>query len=186
MTVQHIQRQENERADALSRLASSKKQSHHWSVVQVRLAQPSVGDAECMTVTETNTWMTSITQYLEHGTCQPGEEKSIRRQCARYTKIGQDLYRRGYSTPLLKCFTKEQSQYVLQEIHEGACGSHSGARTMAAKIIRAGYYWPTIHGDSANYVKKCQKCQEFGPLHHRQPEELHSICLLYTSPSPRD
>ena len=29
VTVEHIPRQENERADALSRLASSKKQSHH-------------------------------------------------------------------------------------------------------------------------------------------------------------
>ena len=183
VAVQHIPREENERADALSRLTSTKKQSHHRSVVQVRLAQLSVGDAECMTITETHTWMTPITQYLEHGTCQPGEQKNIRRQCARYTMIGQDLYRRGYSTPLLKCLTKEQSQYVLQEIHEGACGSHSGARTMAAKIIRAGYYWPTVHGDSADYVKKCQqcqKCQEFGPLHHRKPEELHSM----TSPWP--
>ena len=128
-----------------------------------------------MAITETHTWMTSITQYLEHGTCQPEEERSIRRQCARYTMIGQDLYRRGYSTPLLKCLNKEQSQYVLQEIHDGACGSHSGARTMAAKVIRAGYYWPTVHGDSADYVKKCKKCQEFSPLHHRKPEELHSM-----------
>jgi len=24
-------------------------------------------------------------------------------------------------------------------------------------------------------VKKCAKCQEFGPLHHTRPEELHSI-----------
>ena len=77
--VEHIPWQENECADALSRLASSKKQSHHRSVIQVRLAQPSVGDAECMTVTKIHTWMTPITQYLEHGTCQPGEEKSIRR-----------------------------------------------------------------------------------------------------------
>ena len=180
VVVEHIPRQENERDDALSRLASSKKQSHHRSVVQMRLPQPSVGDTECMAIIETHTWMTPITQYLEHGTCQPGEERSIRRQCARYTMIGQDLYRRGYSTPLLKCLTKEQSQYVLQEIHDGACGSHSKARTTAAKVIRAGYYWPTVHGDSADYVKKCQKCQEFGPLHHRKPEELHSM----TSPWP--
>jgi len=76
VVVEHIPRQENERVDALSRLASSKKQSHHRSVVQMRLPQPSVGDAECMAITETHTWMTLIIQYLEHGTCQPGEERS--------------------------------------------------------------------------------------------------------------
>ncbi|XP_068497679.1 uncharacterized protein [Phaseolus vulgaris] len=140
VTIKHIPRQENERADALSHLASSKKQSHHRSVVQMRLQQPSVGGAECLAITESNTWINPIIQYLEHGTCQPSEEKNIRRQCARYTMIDQDLYRRGYSTPLLKCLTKEQSKYVLQEIHNGACGNHYGARTMAAKVIRAGYY----------------------------------------------
>jgi len=101
----------------------------------MRLQQLGVGDVECLAVTEANTWMSPIIQYLEHGICQPGEEKNSRRQCARYTMIGQDLYRRGYSTSLLKCLTKEQSQYVLQEIHDGACDSHSGARTMAAKVI---------------------------------------------------
>jgi len=63
----------------------------------------------------------------------------------------------------------------MAEIHEGICGNHAGARTMAAKVLRAGYYWPTIQGDCAEYVKKCAKCQEFDPLHHTKPEELHSI-----------
>jgi len=119
--------------------------------------------------------MSPIIQYLEHGTCQPSKEKNIRRQCARYTMVGQYLYRRGYSTPLLKCLTKEQSQYVLQEIHNGAFDSHSGARTMTAKVIQAGYYWPTVHGDCVEHVKRCQKYQEFGPLQHLKPEELHSM-----------
>ena len=147
--IEHIRRQDNEREDALSRLASTKKQNHHRSVVQIRLKQPSVGDAECLAVTETDTWMGPIIQYLEYGTCKPGDEKEIRLQCARYTLIGLDLYRRGCSMSLLKCLTKELAQYVLQEIEDGVCGNHSGARTMAAKVIRAGYYWPTVQGDCA-------------------------------------
>jgi len=110
------------------------------------------------TTLQVDTWMSSIIQYLEHGTCKPGNEKAIRLQCARYTMIGQDLYRRGYSIPLLKCLTKEQTQYVLQEIHDGACDNHSGAKTMATKVIRARYYWSTVQGDCAEYVKKCLKC----------------------------
>ena len=56
-----------------------------------------------------------------------------------------------------------------------SCDCHSGARTMAAKVIWAGYYWSHIHGDCIEYVKMCQKCQEFNPLHHLKPEELHSM-----------
>jgi len=54
--------------------------------------------------------------------------------------INDGLYRRGYSAPLLKCITRKQVEYVLTEIHEGVCGNHSGAQTMASKVLRAGYY----------------------------------------------
>jgi len=89
--------------------------------------------------------------------------------------LNQDLYRRGYSMPLLKCLTKDQAEYSVKEIHEGLCGSHSGAWTMAAKFLRVCYYWPTVKGDYAEYVKKCAKCHEFALLHHLRPEELHNM-----------
>ena len=52
VVIEHICRQDNERADALSCLATTKKQSHHWSVVQIHLKQPSVGDVECLAITK--------------------------------------------------------------------------------------------------------------------------------------
>ena len=72
--------------------------------------------------------------------CKLEQEKTMKQQCARYTMINDDFYLRGYSTPLLKCITSEQAEYVLTEIHEGVCGNHLGARTMTAKVLRAGYY----------------------------------------------
>jgi len=87
----------------------------------------------------------------------------------------EDLYRRGYSTPLLKYITKDQAEYDLKKIHEGVCDNHSGARTMAAKVLKADFYWPTLWGDYAEYVKKCTKCQDFGPLHHLKSKALHNM-----------
>jgi len=52
--------------------------------------------------------------------------------------IGDDLYKRGYDQPLLKCVTAEQAQYIIKELHERICGYHSGARTMATRVLRAG------------------------------------------------
>jgi len=158
VTVEHIHREDNTRADALSRLATTKKKSHHKFVVQIHLKNPSVGEAECLAVIEVDTWMNPIIQYLELGTCKPEVEKTMRQQSARYTMIGQDLYKRGYFRPLLKCIIKEQTKYALQEIHEDACVNHSDERTMVTKVFRVGYYWPIIHSDSIDYVKKCTKC----------------------------
>ena len=63
--------------------------------------------------------------------------------------IGDDLYKREYDQPLLKCVTTEQVQYIIKELHEGICGYHSGARTMKAYAI-----------------KKCIPCQKHGNLIH--------------------
>jgi len=61
--------------------------------------------------------------------------------------IGDDLYKRGYGQPLLKCVTAEQAQYIIKERLEGICGYHSGARTMATRVLRAGYFWSIIEAD---------------------------------------
>ena len=89
--------------------------------------------------------------------------------------IGDDLYKRRYGQPLLKCVTAEQAQYIIKELHEGICGYHSGARTMATRVLRAGYFWPTIEVDCQDYVRKCKPCQKHGNLIHQKQEQLHYI-----------
>ena len=89
--------------------------------------------------------------------------------------IGDDLYKHGYDQPLLKCVTPKQAQYIIQELHEGICGYHSGARTMTTRILRTGYFWPTMEADCQDFVKKCKPCQKHGNLIHQKQEELHSI-----------
>ena len=69
------------------------------------------------------------------------------------------LYRRDYSLSYLRCANSEEVDYVLCEIHEGVCGNHDGARSLAGKALRAGYYWPTLHKDVYDIVRACNKCQ---------------------------
>jgi len=110
---------------------------------------------------------TPIIQILK--TLMMGEvvaDKALAKKVARYVFIADDLYKRGFTTPLLKCLGKEQSEYVMNKLHNGICGMHSGHRTLAARVVQAGYYWPTVHQDCAEYMKKCKSCQENGPLIH--------------------
>jgi len=51
---------------------------------------------------------------------------------------------------------------------------------MAAQVLRAGYYWPTVKEDCEKYVRKCAKCQQHSNMIHLKSEELHGI----TSPWP--
>ncbi|XP_072076557.1 uncharacterized protein [Arachis hypogaea] len=41
--------------------------------------------------------------------------------------------------------------YVLKEVHEGCCSHHIGGKALARKLIRAGYYWPSMMKDSKEF-----------------------------------
>nr|GEX24553.1 reverse transcriptase domain-containing protein [Tanacetum cinerariifolium] len=42
----------------------------------------------------------------------------------------------------------KQADYVMKEIHEGSCSMHAEPRSVVAKAIRLGYYWPKMHKDA--------------------------------------
>ena len=51
-------------------------------------------------------WMVDIFDYLTKVTSQKMEAKVLRTKEARYVIIVEYLYRRGFSTPILKCLTQ--------------------------------------------------------------------------------
>ncbi|RDX68883.1 Retrovirus-related Pol polyprotein from transposon 17.6, partial [Mucuna pruriens] len=67
--------------------------------------------------------------------------KRLVREALKYTLVSQQLYRRGFSFPLLRCVDKEESEYIIWDVHEGVCGTHIGGRALASKIARASYYY---------------------------------------------
>ncbi|KAK2356206.1 hypothetical protein QL285_093557 [Trifolium repens] len=89
--------------------------------------------------------------------------------------LGDKLYKRGFSTPLLLCVSELESQRIMKEIHEGSCGNHIGGRSLAGKVIRAGFFWPTILSDARSYVRACDKCQRYAELHHSPGEPLKTV-----------
>nr|GEW25021.1 reverse transcriptase domain-containing protein [Tanacetum cinerariifolium] len=51
------------------------------------------------------------------------------------------------------------ANYAQREIHEGSCSMHAGPRSVVAKSLRSGYYWPTMHADARNLIRECNDCQ---------------------------
>jgi len=174
--MQYIPRELNMKADSLSKLASQQRQGQHNSIIQQTQSQPTVSLAECFNVTTIkDEWIKTYTETIKNQEQGVEPDTKMAKKIANFVLIGDDLYKRGYSTPLLKCLPKEQAEYVVKELHEGICGLHCGARTMATRVCRAGYYWPTIREDCEFYVKTCKKCQEFGNLNRRPAQELQGI-----------
>ena len=116
--------------------------------------------------------MTPIVSYLKDGRLleKKDEARKLRVRSARYVLMDEVLYKRGFSQPYLRCLAPDEANYVLREVHEGACGNHSGARSFVHKVVHAGYYWPNMQADAKAYVKVCDQCQRFSNV-PRQPSE---------------
>ena len=116
--------------------------------------------------------MTPIVLYLKDGKLPEwkDEVRKLRVRAARYVLMDEVLYKRGFSQPYLRCLASDEANYVLREVHEGAYGNHSGARSLIHKVVCAGYYWPTVQADAKAYVKVCDQCQQFSNV-PRQPSE---------------
>ena len=50
------------------------------------------------------------------------------------------LYRRSFSGPYLLCVHPDQTELLLEEMHEGICGSHTGGRSLAHRAITQGKF----------------------------------------------
>ncbi|XP_024004829.1 uncharacterized protein LOC112081985 [Eutrema salsugineum] len=129
---------------------------------------------------EPEDWSLEIVGYIGDGTV-PADKWAARRlkaRAARYVVIKGTLLRRDASGVLLTCVHGNDIAEVMQKIHEGEGGNHSGARSLAFKIKKAGYYWPTMLSDCEKYTARCEKCQRHGPMINLPTE------LLMTSTAP--
>jgi len=124
-----------------------------------------------------DTWITPYRRYLADGILplEPEEGKKIKRNSAKYTLVDGELFRHGFTHPILVCARGYLCTRIMAELHEGICGSHVGGRSLASKVVRAGYYRPTVREDCTRYAQRCKQCQQHADWHKGLPEELRSI-----------
>nr|KYP74071.1 Pol polyprotein [Cajanus cajan] len=142
-TIHHVPREQNARASLLSKLASTKRPGQHRTIIQETLNSPSLDDKVVNTSdSEDQGWMTGIWNYLKEGILSEDKDKArkMRVRSAKFIIVGDELFKCDISTPLLKCLIEPQATYVIEEIHRGICGMHSDTRSMATRVLQAGYY----------------------------------------------
>ncbi|GKG11063.1 reverse transcriptase domain-containing protein, partial [Tanacetum coccineum] len=52
---------------------------------------------------------------------------------------------------------------------------HSGSRLVVLKIIRLGYYWPSMHKDAKELIQKCEACQIHSSVPRKPKQEITYI-----------
>ncbi|GJW06745.1 reverse transcriptase domain-containing protein [Tanacetum coccineum] len=183
-SIKQIPRSENKKADALSKIASTSFAHLNKQVLVEELKEKSINEKEILDIVEEegNTWMTPICEYLTKEILSEDKKKAraVRQKAANYAMINGTLYKKSFLGPWLRCVGPLQANYVLREIHEGSCNMHSGPRSVVAKVIQTGYYWPTMHMDARNLIRECNDCQIHCPVPRNPQQNLTPI----TSPWP--
>ncbi|GJS89077.1 reverse transcriptase domain-containing protein [Tanacetum coccineum] len=157
-SIKQVPRSKNKKADALSKIASTSFAHLSKQVLVEELKEKSINEKEVLAVVEEegHTWMTPVYEYLTKEILPEDKKKArvVRRKASRYTVINGTLYKKSFLGPWLRCVGPLQANYVLREIHEGSCSMHSGPRSVVAKAIRTGYYWPTMHADARKLIRE--------------------------------
>ena len=115
-------------------------------------------------------WMDPIIQFLSKDVLpeDKSEAEKIHRK-APWFQLSKDqkLYKQSFLGPYLLCVRPEALELLLEELHEGICGSHIGGRSLAHRVITQGYRWPNMQKEALKYTKKCDQCQRFAPNTHQ-------------------
>ncbi|XP_048620045.1 uncharacterized protein LOC125590502 [Brassica napus] len=80
-------------------------------------------------------WLEPIRAYIINGTL-PTEKwaaRKIKTQAARYVTVEGEIYKWRFFGPLMTCAEGEKARRVMEEVHSGSCGNHSGGRSLAVR-----------------------------------------------------
>ena len=87
----------------------------------------------------------------------------------------QKLYKHSFFGLYLLCIHSKASELLLEELHEGICGSHTGGRSLSHRAVTQGYWWPNMQKEAQEYVKKYDQCQRFAPNVHQPRGVLNPL-----------
>jgi len=154
----------------------------HRSLTQETLRTPKVrahpvGEAKTTQVCaihQPDTWITPYQRYIADSFLPVDltEARKVKKNSNMFTLIDDELYKFGFTHPLLVCVHGEKCVRIMTELHEGICGSHIGGRALATKTLRAGYYWPTMREDCKRYAQRCKQFQQHANWHKATPKRV--------------
>ena len=87
--------------------------------------------------------------------------RSLKLKVVTYCIINKNLFWKDSGGILLNYIDEDEAQRIMVEFHRGACKGNHCWKDATYKILRFGYYWPTLFSDVNAKVRVCMECQMF-------------------------
>ena len=139
--LMHVSRSGNTHADSLATLATSSEQGLPRIILVKDLYKADVIKKDVTRIHQvrvSSSWMDPLVSFLKDDVLpeEKLEAEKIRRKAPRFW-LSEDhkLYKRSYFGPYLLCVHPKESELLLEELHKGICGSHTGGRSLAHRAL---------------------------------------------------
>jgi hypothetical protein len=170
----HVVRADNQAADELSKLGSTRAEISAGVFVQdllkpsieeekVGAKQPPTDQLVATALATNDDWREPFIRYLTNADVPSDrvEMEHLIRRSKHYVLVEGKLMRKNTKELLQKCMSQEEGLKILREIHAGTCGNHTAFRTLVGKAFQAGFYWPSAVADAEKQVRHSEGCQFF-------------------------
>ena len=143
---------ENPIADHLSRIETD--------------GETSVNDAlpgeQLMSLLSKVPWYADLVNYLVGNVIPPEytyqQKKKFIHDIKEYYWDEPFLYKQCADGIIRRCLPEEETKSVIYHCHSGPYGGHASTAKTQAKILQAGFYWPSMFSDVFHFVKSCDAC----------------------------
>ena len=145
----HVPRSGNAHANSLAMLATSSAQHLPRIILVEDLYKPTKTrkTAQIHQIKVGPSWMDSIIRFLREDILPEEKmeaDKIWRKATSYWLSEDHKIYKRSFSGTYSLCVHLELTESLLEELHEGICGSHTGGRSLAHRAITQGYWWPNM------------------------------------------
>ena len=144
-TLLQIPKSRNTYVDSLAPLITSSTQSLSQVILVEEMCKPIEMKREMVYIHQIRvglSWMDSIVLFLKEDILPEGKSKvdKVRRKAPRFwLSEDQKLYKSSFSRPYLLYIHSKAVKLLLEELHEGVCGSHTGGRSLSHRALTQGY-----------------------------------------------
>ena len=137
------------------------------------------GRAESTRTVQNVPWYADFANYLASGVLPKDltyqQRKKFKSDVKHYFWEEPFLFKIGIDGIYRRCVPFEEVSPILAHCHSSAYGGHASYSKTVAKVLQAGFYWPSIFKDARSFVLACNQCQRTGNITKRNEMPLNPI-----------